>query len=77
MSYAIHHYLVSLTRLFPRFAVTFSYMEAADTPGHVDLGGRLGLTYGSFAGLAVLFSYVFIPETRRKKLEDIDVQYNR
>lgn len=62
-----------MTNGYFRFAVTFSYpyMETADDPGHIDLGGRLGFIYGSLAVLAVVFYYFFIPETRQIKLEDI------
>lgn len=60
-----------------RFAVTFSYpyMETADTPGHVYLGGKLGFIYGSLSAVAFLFGYFFMPETRRMELEDIDAQF--
>ena len=60
-----------------RFAVTFSYpyMETADTPGHVYLGGKLGFIYGSISFLAIIFGFLFIPETKRMELEDIDKQF--
>lgn len=50
-------------------------METADTPGHVDLGGKLGFIYGSLSAVAILFGYFFIPETRRMELEEIDAQF--
>lgn len=62
---------------FLRFAVTFSYpyMETADTPGHVYLGGKLGFIYGSLSAVAILFGFFFIPETSRLELEDIDRKF--
>ncbi|CAI7630766.1 unnamed protein product [Penicillium manginii] len=64
-------------KLITEFAVTFSYpyMETADTPGHVYLGGKLGFIYGSLSAVAFLFGYFFMPETRRMELEDIDAQF--
>lgn len=63
---------------FGRFAVTFSYpyMETADTPGHVYLGGKLGFIYGSLSAVAILFGLFFIPETSRLELEDIDRKFD-
>jgi hypothetical protein len=63
---------------FHRFAVTFSYpyMETADTPGHVYLGGKLGFIYGSLSAVAILFGFFFIPETSRLELEDIDRKFD-
>ncbi|KAJ5370675.1 sugar transport protein [Penicillium cataractarum] len=63
---------------FFRFAVTFSYpyMETADTPGHVYLGGKLGFIYGSLSAVAILFGFFFIPETSRLELEDIDRKFD-
>lgn len=57
--------------------MTFSYpyMETADTPGHVYLGGKLGFIYGSLSAVAFLFGYFFMPETRRMELEEIDAQF--
>ncbi|GLI74262.1 hypothetical protein PoHVEF18_002499 [Penicillium ochrochloron] len=62
----------------PLFAVTFSYpyMETADTPGHVYLGGKLGFIYGSLSAVAILFGFFFIPETSRLELEDIDRKFD-
>ncbi|KAJ6119565.1 hypothetical protein N7523_003845 [Penicillium sp. IBT 18751x] len=64
-------------KLVTEFAVTFSYpyMETADTPGHVYLGGKLGFIYGSISFLALVFGLLFIPETKRMELEDIDKQF--
>ncbi|CAK7207997.1 hypothetical protein SEUCBS139899_010831, partial [Sporothrix eucalyptigena] len=64
-------------KLATEFAVTFSYpyLETADDPGHINLGGRLGFIYGSLAVLAVAFYYIFIPETRQLTLEDIDDKF--
>ncbi|KAJ5122139.1 hypothetical protein N7526_009076 [Penicillium atrosanguineum] len=65
-------------KLVTEFAVTFSYpyMETADTPGHVYLGGKLGFIYGSISFLAIIFGFLFIPETKRMELEDIDKQFS-
>ncbi|KAJ5587474.1 general substrate transporter, partial [Penicillium hispanicum] len=64
-------------KLLTEFAVTFSYpyMETADSPGHVDLGGKLGFIYGSLSAVAILFGFFFIPETSRLELEDIDKKF--
>ncbi|KAJ5139861.1 general substrate transporter [Penicillium atrosanguineum] len=51
-------------------------METADTPGHVYLGGKLGFIYGSISFLAIIFGFLFIPETKRMELEDIDKQFS-
>lgn len=66
----------TLTRV-NRFAVTFTYpyMETADTPHHVDLGGKLGFIYGSLSALAFLFGWFFIPETKQVEIEDLDKQF--
>jgi hypothetical protein len=58
--------------------VTFSYpyIETADTPGHVYLGGKLGFIYGSLSAVAILFGFFFIPETSRLELEDIDRKFD-
>lgn len=50
-------------------------METADTPGHVYLGGKLGFIYGSISVVAIVFGFLFIPETKRLELEDIDQQF--
>lgn len=50
-------------------------METADTPGHVYLGGKLGFIYGSISAVAIIFGFLFIPETKRLELEDIDRQF--
>lgn len=50
-------------------------METADTPGHVYLGGKLGFIYGSISFLAIIFGLLFIPETKRLELEEIDKQF--
>jgi hypothetical protein len=50
-------------------------METANTPGHVYLGGKLGFIYGSISFIAIIFSFVFIPETKRLELEDIDKKF--
>ena len=50
-------------------------METADSPGHVDLGGKLGFIYGSLSAVAFIFGFFFIPETSRLELEDIDRQF--
>ncbi|OOQ85547.1 sugar transporter [Penicillium brasilianum] len=65
-------------KLITEFAVTFSYpyMETADTPGHVYLGGKLGFIYGSLSAVAILFGFFFIPETSRLELEDIDRKFD-
>lgn len=58
--------------------MTFSYPYLeTKAPDHVDLGGRLGLIYGSFSIVSVIFAYCFIPETRRLELEDIDAKFNK
>ncbi|CAI7646358.1 unnamed protein product [Penicillium pancosmium] len=64
-------------KLITEFAVTFSYpyMETANTPGHVYLGGKLGFIYGSLSAVAFLFGYFFMPETCRMELEEIDAQF--
>ncbi|KAJ5966214.1 general substrate transporter [Penicillium waksmanii] len=64
-------------KLITEFAVTFTYpyMETADTPGHVYLGGKLGFIYGSLSAVAFLFGYFFMPETCRMELEEIDAQF--
>ncbi|GKZ48105.1 hypothetical protein AbraIFM66951_011860 [Aspergillus brasiliensis] len=64
-------------KLVTEFAVTFSYpyLETADDPGHVDIGGKLGFIYGSLSAASVVFGYFFIPETRKLELEDIDKKY--
>ncbi|PWY81647.1 sugar transport protein [Aspergillus sclerotioniger CBS 115572] len=65
-------------KLVTEFAVTFSYpyLETANDPGHVDIGGKLGFIYGSLSAVSVIFGYFFIPETRRMELEDIDKKYD-
>ena len=50
-------------------------METADSPGRVDLGGKLGFIYGSLSAVAILFGFFFIPETSRLELEDIDEKF--
>lgn len=50
-------------------------METANTPHHVDIGGRLGFIYGSLSAVALVFGWFFIPETRRMEIEDIDERY--
>lgn len=57
--------------------MTFSYpyLETADDPGHVDIGGKLGFIYGSLSAVSVIFGYFFIPETRKLELEDINKKY--
>ncbi|KAJ5246633.1 general substrate transporter [Penicillium chermesinum] len=64
-------------KLVTEFAVTFSYpyLETADTPHHVYLGGKLGFIYGSLSAVAFVFGWFFIPETRRLELEDIDKKF--
>ncbi|RAH47387.1 general substrate transporter [Aspergillus brunneoviolaceus CBS 621.78] len=64
-------------KLVTEFAVTFTYpyMETADTPHHVDLGGKLGFIYGSLSALAFLFGWFFIPETKQVEIEDLDKQF--
>ncbi|PYH77585.1 general substrate transporter [Aspergillus uvarum CBS 121591] len=64
-------------KLVTEFAVTFTYpyMETADTPHHVDLGGKLGFIYGSLSALAFLFGWFFIPETKQLEIEDLDKQF--
>ncbi|PYH30452.1 sugar transport protein [Aspergillus neoniger CBS 115656] len=64
-------------KLITEFAVTFSYpyLETADDPGHVDIGGKLGFIYGSLSTVSVIFGYFFIPETRKLELEDINEKY--
>ncbi|PYH89951.1 sugar transport protein [Aspergillus ellipticus CBS 707.79] len=64
-------------KLVTEFAVTFSYpyLETADTPHHVDIGGKLGFIYGSLAFVSLIFGWFFIPETQRMELEDIDRQF--
>ncbi|KAJ5107210.1 general substrate transporter [Penicillium angulare] len=63
-------------KLITEFAVTFTYpyMETADTPHHVDIGGRLGFIYGSLSAVAFVFGWFCIPETRRLEIEDLDRQ---
>ncbi|KAJ6037086.1 general substrate transporter [Penicillium herquei] len=65
-------------KLVTEFAVTFTYpyMETADTPHHVDLGGKLGFIYGSLSALAFIFSWFCIPETNRLEIEDIDKEFD-
>ncbi|PWY90229.1 sugar transport protein [Aspergillus heteromorphus CBS 117.55] len=64
-------------KLLTEFAVTFSYpyLETADTPGHVDIGGKLGFIYGSLAAVSFVFGWFFIPETQRMELEDLDRKF--
>ncbi|KAJ5653887.1 hypothetical protein N7490_000890 [Penicillium lividum] len=64
-------------KLITEFVVTFTYpyMETADTPHHVDIGGKLGFIYGSLSAVAFVFGWFFIPETRNLEIEDIDKQY--
>ncbi|KAJ5279598.1 general substrate transporter [Penicillium angulare] len=63
-------------KLITEFAVTFTYpyMETADTPHHVDIGGRLGFIYGSLSVVAFVFGWFCIPETRCLEIEDLDRQ---
>ncbi|KAJ5945675.1 general substrate transporter [Penicillium verhagenii] len=64
-------------KLITEFAVTFTYpyMETADTPHHVDIGGKLGFIYGSLSAVAFVFGWFFIPETKQLEIEEIDRQY--
>ncbi|PVH83886.1 general substrate transporter [Cadophora sp. DSE1049] len=61
-------YTVKLVMEFV-ISFTYPYLEDAD---QANLGGRLGFIYGSIAFLAILFSVVFVPETRNIELEDMD-----
>ena len=74
----VHYSMTTRTNRYFRFAVTFSYpyLETANDPGHVDIGGKLGFIYGSLSAVSVIFGYFFIPETRRMELEDIDKKYD-
>ena len=64
-------------KLITEFAVTFTYpyMETANTPHHVDIGGRLGFIYGSLSAVAFVFGWFCIPETRRLEIEEIDEKF--
>ncbi|KAJ5745935.1 hypothetical protein N7520_011117 [Penicillium odoratum] len=64
-------------KLITEFVVTFTYpyMETADTPHHVDIGGKLGFIYGSLSAVAFVFGWFYIPETKKLEIEDIDKQY--
>ncbi|KAJ5939025.1 general substrate transporter [Penicillium verhagenii] len=66
-------------KLITEFAVTFTYpyMETADTPHHVDIGGKLGFIYGSLSAVAFVFGWFFIPETKQLEIEEIDMQYEK
>lgn len=50
-------------------------METADTPHHVDIGGKLGFIYGSLSAVAFVFGWFFIPETKQLEIEEIDQVY--
>ncbi|KAJ6102761.1 general substrate transporter [Penicillium sp. IBT 16267x] len=64
-------------KLITEFVVTFTYpyMETADTPHHVDIGGKLGFIYGSLSAVAFVFGWFFIPETKHLEIEEIDQVY--
>jgi SP family sugar:H+ symporter-like MFS transporter len=41
-----------------------------------DIGGSVTFIYGSISVLSVLFAYFFVPELRRRSLEQIDEMFN-
>lgn len=61
-------------KLFMEFVVsfTYSYLEDADK---ANLGGKLGFIYGSIAFSALIFSWLFVPETKNVELEDMDEKF--
>jgi hypothetical protein len=41
-------------------------------PGYGDLGGYVGLLYGSFSVVAVIFVLFYVPEMKNRSLEELD-----
>lgn len=61
-------------KLVMEFVVSFTYSYLED-PGKANLGGKLGFIYGSVALLALVFSVIFVPETKNVELEDMDEKF--
>ncbi|EED23931.1 sugar transport protein, putative [Talaromyces stipitatus ATCC 10500] len=64
-------YTVKLTM---EFVVSFTYSYLED-PDKANLGGKLGFIYGSIAFLALIFSILFVPETKNIELEEMDERF--
>ncbi|ROW08386.1 hypothetical protein VMCG_03098 [Cytospora schulzeri] len=55
-------------------AVAFATPYLLNAP-YADLGSKVGFIYGSFAFLAMIFTYFCIPECKGKTLEEIDALF--
>ncbi|KIW18021.1 hypothetical protein PV08_02308 [Exophiala spinifera] len=62
-------------KLVTEWTVSFTYPYLEDDQ-YAGLGSKLGFIYGSFAALAVICGYFFVPETRDLALEEIDWQFS-
>ena len=63
--------VASIMNIFMNFLVNFilPYMM---NPGYGNLGGKVGFVFGSLAVLAIVFTYLFVPECKGRSLEEID-----
>lgn len=54
-----------------QFAVSYSLPYLMDA-GYADLGSKVGFIYGSIAGAVVFWAVFFLPELRKRSLEEVE-----
>ncbi|CAH0045644.1 unnamed protein product [Clonostachys solani] len=59
-----------------QFVISFCIPYLLYAP-YANLGSKVGFIFGSFALLAIIFSYFFVPECKGKSLEEIDELFAR
>jgi hypothetical protein len=66
----------SAFNILVQFVISFCIPYLLYAP-YANLGSKVGFIFGSFAVLAILFSYFCVPECKGKSLEEIDELFAR
>lgn len=66
----------SAFNILVQFVISFCIPYLLYAP-YANLGSKVGFIFGSFAVLAIVFSYFYVPECKGKSLEEIDELFAR